>query len=127
VQTHMTNTRNTPIEVLESSYPLRVRRYGLRRASGGAGRRRGGDGLIREYEFLAPAQVTLLTERRVRAPWGVAGGGNGAPGENRLNGESLPGKVALHVAAGDRLSVATPGGGGFGAPVPEAAEPDRRS
>jgi N-methylhydantoinase B len=127
VQTHMTNTRNTPIEVLESSYPLRVRRYGLRRASGGAGRRRGGDGLIREYEFLAPAQVTLLTERRVRAPWGVAGGGNGAPGENRLNGESLPGKVALHVAAGDRLSVATPGGGGFGAPVPEAAEPDRQS
>ncbi len=114
VQTHMTNTRNTPAEALEMRYPVRVRRYALRRGSGGAGRRRGGDGLVREYEFLAPARVTLLTERRRHAPWGLAGGGPGAPGENRLNGRPLPGKVSLEVAPGDRLTIATPGGGGWG-------------
>ncbi|MCO6412140.1 MAG: hydantoinase B/oxoprolinase family protein [Thiogranum sp.] len=116
VQTHMTNTRNTPIEVLESGYPLRVRRYALRRGSGGRGARPGGDGLIREYEFLAPARVTLLTERRCRGPWGLAGGMAGLPGENRLNDELLPAKAALSVRAGDRLTIATPGGGGFGTP-----------
>ncbi|HEY0721264.1 MAG TPA: hydantoinase B/oxoprolinase family protein [Gammaproteobacteria bacterium] len=115
VQTHMTNTLNTPIEVLERHYPLRVRRYALRRNSGGAGARRGGDGLIREFEFLAPAQVTLLTERRIHAPWGLAGGGDGACGENRLNGELLPGKCSVVVKGGDRLTIATPGGGGWGA------------
>ncbi|WJW76030.1 hydantoinase B/oxoprolinase family protein [Thiohalobacter sp. IOR34] len=117
VQTHMTNTLNTPIEVLEMAYPLRVLRYAIRRGSGGAGRHRGGDGMLREYQFLAPAEVTLLGERRRRAPWGLNGGAPGAPGENRLNGERLPGKVCLQVAAGDRLEIATPGGGGWGRPA----------
>ena len=114
VQTHMTNTLNTPIEVLERNYPLRLRRYGIRRGSGGVGQRFGGDGLVREFEFLAPAEVTLLTERRRYAPWGLAGGGDGVKGENRLNGELLPGKCVLEVQTGDRLSIATPGGGGWG-------------
>jgi N-methylhydantoinase B len=116
LQTHMTNTLNTPIEVLEMNYPLRLRRYAVRRGSGGAGARRGGDGLVREFEFLAPAQVTLLTERRRHAPWGLAGGAAGAVGENRLNGELLPGKTTVMVTPGDRLSIATPGGGGWGVP-----------
>jgi N-methylhydantoinase B len=114
LQTHMTNTLNTPIEVLERNYPLRLRRYAIRRGSGGEGQRNGGDGLIREFEFLAPAEVTLLTERRRHAPWGLHGGRDGAAGENRLNGELLPGKCALKVEAGDRLRIATPGGGGWG-------------
>jgi len=114
VQTHMTNTLNTPVEVLESRYPLRVTRYAIRRGSGGRGARCGGDGLVREYEFLAPTQVTLLTERRRHAPWGLAGGEPGAPGENHLNGKPLPGKACLSVATGDRLTIFTPGGGGHG-------------
>ncbi|MCW8919185.1 MAG: hydantoinase B/oxoprolinase family protein [Gammaproteobacteria bacterium] len=114
LQTHMTNTLNTPIEVLEMNYPLRLRRYGVRRGSGGAGQRRGGDGLIREFEFLAPAEVTLLTERRIHAPWGLAGGAAGAVGKNDVNGVPLPGKVMVSVATGDRLTIATPGGGGWG-------------
>jgi N-methylhydantoinase B len=114
VQTHMTNTLNTPIEVLEARYPMRITRYGLRRGSGGKGMRPGGDGLVREFEFLAPARVSLLTERRRHAPWGMARGGPGAPGCNRLNGTPVPGKVELQVAAGDRLRVETPGGGGWG-------------
>ena len=120
LQTHMTNTRNTPVEVLESSYPLRVTRYAVRRGSGGAGRHRGGDGLIREYLFLAPARATLLTERRRHAPWGLAGGEAGLPGENRLNGEALPGKTQLVLKAGDRLTLLTPGGGGWGAPATDS-------
>ncbi len=116
VQTHMTNTLNTPIETLESAYPIRIRRYAIRRGSGGAGERAGGDGLIREYQFLAPAQVTLLTERRHHPPWGLFGGRPGQPGENRLNGASLPAKVALSLGAGDCLEILTPGGGGFLAP-----------
>jgi N-methylhydantoinase B len=115
LQTHMTNTLNTPIEVLESAWPLRLTRYEVRRGSGGRGARRGGDGIVREFQFLAPAQVTLLTERRCHAPWGLAGGGPGAPGENRLNGEPLPPKVSREVLPGDRLTIATPGGGGWGA------------
>lgn len=117
VHTHMTNTLNTPLEALELNYPLRVRRYAVRRGSGGAGRRRGGDGIVREYEFLAPAVVTLLTERRYRAPWGLAGGGEAAAGCNRLNGRELPPKVTIEVGSGDRLVIATPGGGGYGAPA----------
>ncbi|MCH8543435.1 MAG: hydantoinase B/oxoprolinase family protein [Alcanivorax sp.] len=114
VQTHMTNTLNTPIESLEQHYPLRVWRYALRRGSGGTGRNRGGDGLVRELEFLAPAQVTLLTERRTHAPWGLAGGAPGQAGENRFNGRLVPGKTTLHAAEGDRLTIASPGGGGWG-------------
>jgi len=114
VQTHMTNTLNTPIEVLEMNYPLRVTRYAVRYGSGGAGRRRGGDGLERTFEFLAPAQVTLLTERRRHVPWGLAGGEAARPGENRLNDRPVAGKVSLSVQPGDRLTVRTPGGGGWG-------------
>ncbi len=116
VQTHMTNTLNTPIEVIESRYPLRVLTYALRSGSGGKGVRRGGDGIIREFEFLQSAEVTLLTERRVHLPWGAEGGGNGEPGVNRLNGRLLPGKVSVQAEAGDRLRIETPGGGGWMAP-----------
>ena len=114
VQCHMTNTLNTPIESLEMHYPLRVTRYALRRHSGGAGEHRGGDGLIREFEFLASARFTLLTERRRVRPWGLNGGEAGVSGENRLNGNVLPGKVSAQAQPGDRLSIATPGGGGWG-------------
>jgi len=113
VQTHMTNTLNTPIEVLEMHYPLRVQRYEIRRDSGGKGEHRGGDGLIREYEFLAPAQVTLLTERRRHQPWGIGNAEAGKVGENKLNGKFLDAKVSIDVKQADRLCVATPGGGGW--------------
>lgn len=117
VHVHMSNTRNTPIEALEMSLPVRVRRYALRSGSGGAGKYRGGDGLCRELIFLAPATVTLLTERRARAPYGLWGGSDGQPGVNSLEraGERrvLPGKITLDVLVGDVLSLHTPGGGGF--------------
>jgi len=115
VHSHMTNTLNTPAEVLEMHFPLRIRRYQLRRGSGGQGARSGGDGLVREFEFLQPAQATLITERRVNAPWGLAGGGDGRPGRNLLDGEELPAKISLEVEAGQVLTVETPGGGGHGA------------
>lgn len=115
-QTHMTNTLNTPVEVLERRYPLQVTRYALRRGSGGAGRRAGGDGLVREYRFLEDARVSLLTERRRHAPWGIAGGRPGRPGRNLLNDVELPPKCERAVAAGDRLRIETPGGGGWGEP-----------
>ncbi len=117
VQTHMTNTLNTPIEVIESRFPLRVRRYALRPDSGGAGKRRGGDGLIREFEFLSPTQVTLLTERRRQRPWGLAGGQPGVAGVNLLNDEPVAGKTSLTARSGQRLTVMTPGGGGWGSDV----------
>ena len=113
-QSHMTNTLNTPIEVLEMDFPLRVNRYQLRSGSGGPGKHRGGDGLVREFEFHAPAVVTLLTERRRRQPWGLQGGGAGTAGENRYNGKLLPGKITLQVREGEQITVATPGGGGWG-------------
>lgn len=112
---HMTNTLNTPVENLEMHYPLRVRRYALRAGSGGDGQHRGGQGIEREYEFLAPAQVTLLTERRQRAPWGLHAGQPGRIGQNLLNGDPLPAKCSLSVKTGDSITVATPGGGGWGA------------
>jgi N-methylhydantoinase B len=113
VQTHMTNTLNTPIESLEMKYPLRVRRYQIRRGSGGAGLHNGGDGLIREYEFLSPAQLTLLTERRSHAPWGVHGGKAASPGGNYLNGTLIAAKISRRVKPGDVLRIETPGGGGW--------------
>ena len=120
VHTHMTNTLNTPIEALELQFPMRVRRYALRRGSGGEGAYRGGDGIVREVEFLAPATVTLLTDRRRSAPYGLQGGGPGAAGENILyrNGVEeilLPSKVTFRAEPGDILRMLTPGGGGWGA------------
>ncbi len=113
VQTHMTNTLNTPIEVLEMHYPLRVSRYEVRHGSGGQGEHRGGDGLVREYEFLAPAQVTLLTERREHSPWSIGVADAGDVGENSLNGKRLDAKVSVQVKQGDKILIATPGGGGW--------------
>lgn len=114
VQTHMTNTLNTPIESLEIHYPLRVTRYALREQSGGAGLHHGGAGLWREFEFLANADVTLLTERRYNRPWGLLGGDGAALGENMFNGQPVPAKTTFKATKGDKLSVKTPGGGGFG-------------
>ena len=111
---HMTNTLNTPVEVLEQVYPMRVRRYALRRGSGGAGKNPGGNGVVREYEFLASAQFSVLSERRRRPPAGAAGGAEGEVGRNLLNGEDLPGKCQRAVEAGDRLVIETPGAGGWG-------------
>ncbi len=120
VHSHMTNTLNTPIESLEMHYPLRILRYAVREGSGGAGRHRGGDGIVREYQFLQPAEVSLLSERRHFAPWGLAGGEAGASGRNLFNGREVAGKCTLQVAAGDRLTIMTPGGGGWGADEPES-------
>ena len=114
VQTHMTNTLNTPIEVIESRYPLRVTEYALRRGSGGSGGRFGGDGLVREFQFLHPAQVSLLTERRSHRAWGLNGGEPGLAGVNTLDGNLLAGKQSLRVSAGQRLRIETPGAGGWG-------------
>ncbi|HLI09438.1 MAG TPA: hydantoinase B/oxoprolinase family protein [Ktedonobacteraceae bacterium] len=117
VHVHMSNTRNTPVEALEMELPIRVLSYGLRRDSGGVGRYRGGDGLRREIQFLVPATVTLLTDRRKRAPYGLYGGKPGAPGINTLEHAGkvteLPGKVTVDVQTGDILTICTPGGGGF--------------
>ncbi len=118
VHTHMTNTRNTPVEVLEHDYPVVVERYAFREDSGGAGRFPGGRGLIRDFRFLAPVSVSLLSDRRAHAPYGLHGGGPAAPGENVLitekGEEKLPGKINLSLPPGSRLSIRTPGGGGWG-------------
>ena len=121
IHTHMTNTMNTPIEALEFAFPLRLRRYGLRRGSGGRGKQQGGDGLVRDVEFLSPARVTILSERRKLAPPGYHGGHHGQPGENVLfrggfEEVKLAGKETLDVEPGDVLSIRTPGGGGWGIP-----------
>ncbi|QPV64128.1 hydantoinase B/oxoprolinase family protein [Halosimplex litoreum] len=117
VQVGMTNTLNTPVEALEAAYPLRVERYALREGSGGDGRYRGGDGLVREVRVETDATVSLLTERRRRAPRGTAGGADGRPGINRIDGERVPAKVTREVAAGTTVTVETPGGGGHGEPA----------
>ena len=119
VHTHMSNTRNTPIEALEQTLPLRIARYALRQGSGGAGKYPGGEGLIREYEFLTEASATVLTDRRESQPYGAGGGQPGASGRNTLiaaDGTStvLPAKTRLQLQKGDRLRIETPGGGGFG-------------
>ena len=117
---HMTNTLNTPIEALEFAYPLRVERYEIVRGTGGHGKQRGGDGLRRDIRALVPMQGVLLTERRASSPPGLAGGGDGAPGRNRLirsgRARNLPAKCALDLAVDDIVSVQTPGGGGYGRP-----------
>jgi N-methylhydantoinase B len=118
-QVHMTNTLNTPIEALEMAYPLRITEYALRRGSGGAGKFRGGDGLIREIEALVPCEVTLLAERRETRPYGLAGGEDGQAGEDwviRADGsrERLSGHGTVRLEPGDRVRIATPGGGGWG-------------
>jgi N-methylhydantoinase B len=117
--THMTNSLNTPVEALEYAYPFRVREYGLRRGSGGAGKRRGGDGLVRDLELLSDAQITVLADRRVAPPYGLAGGEPGSPGRTLLilpdgTEEQLPGKCNVQVTAGARIRIESPGGGGWG-------------
>jgi N-methylhydantoinase B len=118
VHVHMSNSLNTPVEALEHAYPLRVREYGLRRGSGGAGVHRGGDGIRRDVELLVDSDVSLLTERRARGPRGRAGGEAGGAGENvliRAGAETpLPSKATLRLRAGDVVSLRSPGGGGWG-------------
>ena len=118
VHTHMTNSWNTPIEVFEQTYPVCVRNYSIRRNSGGAGKSRGGDGIIREIELLTPMQVGILSDRRNRCPYGLAGGSAGKRGRNELirggKKSSLSGKCAFHANTGDVLRIETPGGGGWG-------------
>jgi N-methylhydantoinase B len=114
VHVAMSNTLNTPVEALELAYPLRVERYELRRGSGGAGEHRGGDGVVRELRALEPCRLSLLTQRRALAPHGAAGGGDGQPGRNLLNGEELPAFATADLDRGDLLRIETPGGGGYG-------------
>ena len=118
VHVAMSNTLNTPIEALELEFPLRAVEYALRRGSGGGGARRGGDGVTRELEALAPMTYSLITERRRHPPSGAQGGAAGATGRNLLNGQELPPKVAGEMRPGDRLRLETPGGGGYGTPPP---------
>ncbi len=118
VHTHMTNSLNTPIEALESAYPVRVRRYSLRRGSGGAGRFCGGDGIVREIEFLADVRGSILSDRRRFQPYGLAGGRPGQPGKNQIivrgRASSLPSKTVFNAPQGSVLKIETPGGGGWG-------------
>jgi len=121
IHCHMTNSLNTPVEALEYAYPFRVRSYSYRPGSGGAGKFRGGDGIIREIELLADAQVTLLGDRRKFQPYGLAGGEGGAVGLTQLlspdsSVQTLPAKCSIHAKAGDLIRMETPGGGGWGTP-----------
>jgi 5-oxoprolinase (ATP-hydrolysing) len=122
VHTHMTNTRLTDPEVLERRYGVRVREFAIRRGSGGAGKHRGGDGIIRRIEFLKPLEVSIVSQRRGPfAPYGLVGGSVGTLGENRLlradgTVEELSGQAQFGAQPGDVLTIATPGGGGWGAP-----------
>ncbi len=121
VHTHMTNSLNTPIEALESAYPVRVRRYSLRRGSGGAGRFSGGDGIVREIEFLTEVRGSILSDRRRFRPYGLDGGNPGRAGKNQLaHGNrvvSLPSKTLFTARRGSILKIETPGGGGWGKPT----------
>src|SRR5258707_12699417 len=126
--THMTNSWNTPVEAFEHQYPLRIESYRVRKRSGGAGLNRGGDGIVREFRFLAPAEVTILSDRRAKGPYGLAGGKPGKPGRNTgLRGgkstkpiaTTLPAKTRFEIKAGDALRIESPGGGGWGKPAKE--------
>jgi N-methylhydantoinase B len=110
----MSNTLSTPVEALELQYPLRVERYGLRLGSGGEGRHRGGDGVVRELRVLEDCRLSIISERRTHEPRGEQGGAPGTPGRNLLNGGPLPAKVTRDLAAGDVVTIETPGGGGWG-------------
>jgi N-methylhydantoinase B/oxoprolinase/acetone carboxylase alpha subunit len=116
----MSNTRNTPVEAIEHYLPVRVLQYRLRSDSAGAGRYAGGEGIVREYEMLTDTAVTVLSERRIRPPYGLQGGQPGACGRNVVTRagqeESVGGKVSLQLGAGDRLRIESPGGGGYGRP-----------
>src|SRR6185295_5530705 len=122
VHTHMTNSLNTPAEALEYAYPLRVREYKIRKGSGGKGKRRGGDGVVREIETLAPAHMSLLSDRRKRAPYGLSGGDDGKRGSAGIvrgkirnnRARKIGSKGSWELDAGDRVRIETPGGGGFG-------------
>lgn len=114
VHTHMTNSLNTPAEALEYAYPLRVLEYRLRRGSGGEGKRRGGDGVVREIETIVPARMSLLADRRKRGPYGLYEGAEGAPGVDKINGQIIAAKGSHELKAGDRIRIETPGGGGWG-------------
>lgn len=125
VHTHMTNSLNTPAEALEYAYPLRVREYKIRKGSGGKGKHRGGDGVIREIETLVPARMSLLADRRKRGPYGLAGGEDGKPGSAAIirknirddRARRIGSKGTWELEAGDRVRIETPGGGGFGEEV----------
>jgi 5-oxoprolinase (ATP-hydrolysing) len=124
VHSHMTNSRLTDVEVLEQRFPVRIRRFAIRTASGGDGQWHGGDGVVREFEFLAPMRASLLANRRLIAPFGLAGGKNAKPGHDyvvRRDGttESLAPSAELSLEAGDRIVIETPGGGGYGTPSPD--------
>jgi len=114
VHTHMTNSLNTPAEALEYAYPLRVREYRLRKGSGGVGKHRGGDGVVREIETLVLSRMSLLCDRRKHGPYGLFGGEDGAVGRNQINNREVPGKSSHQLKAGDRIRLETPGGGGWG-------------
>ena len=119
VHTHMTNTRITDPEVLEQRYPVLLREFSIRKGSGGEGKFKGGDGVIREIEFLAPLKVAILSERRVYAPYGMQGGGPGEKGKNLLIKKDgsitdVGGKCQLEVEPGERIRICTPGGGSWG-------------
>ena len=123
IHVHLTNTRNTPVEALEHAYPFRVKRYTVRADSGGAGRHRGGNGIIRELRLTTPATVSLLSERRESGAYGLGGGESGKPGRNTLlradgTEEALPAKGTWSVQAGEGVRLETPGGGGWGRAAP---------
>ncbi|MEQ1948759.1 MAG: hydantoinase B/oxoprolinase family protein [Bryobacteraceae bacterium] len=121
VHTHMTNSWNTPVEAFEHQFPLRIESYKVRKKSGGKGKHNGGDGILREYRFLVPAEVTLITDRRERGPYGIQGGRAGKPGQNTLIRKvktiRLDAKTRFDAVAGDLLKIETPGGGGWGSPA----------
>ena len=118
VQTHMTNTLNTPIESLEKDLPIRIKSYSILQNSGGNGEFKGGNGIAREFEFLENAEVSIITERRINSPYGINGGENGKSGRNILvhdkKKDILPPKKTFNVSPGDILRIETPGGGGWG-------------